>query len=194
MRGDTLVQDMPPMLAYTITGSLAPNVYPRMLIGQGPTRKAVWPSAPADDTYWIVFLDANNPTSKVQEFVVPAQNNSAVPSGIDAYMSNPAYLFAVVTQYLNGFHLPQGDFDDYLTAHGAGRELQRLEQLSMTFGCGSISRLSYLLTGRCGPPPAVAYENGSNSGPAMLLMSLMPLPNGQPPYSPCNSYTFITRH
>jgi len=65
------------------------------VVGQGSTRKAVYPNAPADDSYWIVFLDANNPTSKVQEFVVPGQSNAAVPSGVDAYMSSPAYVFAV---------------------------------------------------------------------------------------------------
>ena len=98
-------------------------------------------------------------------------------------MSDPAYLFAVVTQYLSTLHVPQGDFYDYLAAHGAGRELQRLEQINTSLGCGWISYMSYALTGQCGPPPGVAYERGSTSGAALMLMSLMPLPNGQPPYS-----------
>jgi hypothetical protein len=110
-------------------------------------------------------------------------------------MSNPAYLFAVVTQYLSTLHVPQGDFYDYLVAHGAGRELQRLEQINTSLGCGTISRLSYMLTGQGGPPNSgsPAYEIGSSGQPVKLLMSLMPQPNGQPPYSICNSYTFVTR-
>jgi hypothetical protein len=39
---------------------------------------------------------------------------------------------------------------------------------------------------------APAYEIGSGSTGG-LLMSLMPLPNGQPPYTICDSYTFTTR-
>jgi hypothetical protein len=39
----------------------------------------------------------------------------------------------------------------------------------------------------------VTYENASLNFPAMLIMSLMPQMNGQPPYSLCNSYTFVTR-
>ena len=182
--------DMPPMLAYTILGSMYPTSAPRITIGQGPGKQTLSPKSPSDDSYWIVILDAKNPTNRVQEFVVPGQNNTAVPSGLDTYMSNPAYIFAVVTQHLSTLHVPQGDFYNYLAAHGAGRELQRLEQISTSLGCGVISYMSYALTGQCGPPNGVAYESGSPSTAVMLLLSLMPLPNGQPPYSICNSNTF----
>jgi hypothetical protein len=184
---------MPPMLAYTIQGSLYSGAVPRITIGQRQGKKTLSPQNPTDDSYWIAILDANNPTNKVQEFVVPGSSNSAVPSGLDTYMSNPAYLFAVVTQYLSTLHLPQGAFYSYLAAHGAGRQLQRLEQLATSLGCGVISYMSYALTGQCGPPNGtVAYENSSTAGPAMIVMSLMPQANGQPPYSLCDSYTFVT--
>src|SRR5215207_9573957 len=186
--------NMPSMLAYTIQGYISSNGVPRITVGQGPTKQMLRPNAPADDSYWIVILDANKPTTKVQEYVVPGSSNSAVPSGLDQYMSNPAYLFAVVTQYLSTLHVPQGDFYDYLAAHGAGRELQRLEQVNTSLGCGSISYMSYALAGQAGAPNGVAYESGSTSSAVLMLMSLMPLPNGQPPYSVCDSYTFITRH
>ena len=65
------------------------------------------PQTPADDSCWIVILDANDPTKKVQEFVVLGQNNSAVPSGLDTNMSDPANLFVVVTQHLSTLHVPQ---------------------------------------------------------------------------------------
>ena len=184
---------MPPMLAYSIQGGILAGIYPRIHVG--PTQQMFAPANPVDDSYWIVILDANNPSNKVQEFMVPGSQNTTVPAGLDAFMSKPGYLFALVTQYLNTMHVPQGDFYDYLASHGAGPELQRLEQISTSIGCGSIGHLSYVLTGQCGPANSgsPAYEAGSSSTGAMLLMSLMPLPNGQPPYSLCNSYTFITR-
>ena len=187
--------NMPSMLAYTIQGYISSNGVPRITVGQGPTKQMLKPNAPADDSYWIVILDANKPTTKVQEYVVPGSSNSAVPSGLDQYMSNPAYLFAVVTQYLSTLHVPQGDFYDYLAAHGAGRELQKLEQVNTSLGCGSISYVSYILTGQCGPPPGLGYErSATTSAASLLLMSLMPSTSGQPPYSICDTNTFVTRH
>ena len=183
---------MPPMLAYTILGSFASGLAPRIVIGQGQTKRWLSPASPQDNSYWIAILDANNPGNKVQEFV--AQDNTNVPPGLDQYMSNPAYIFALVTQYLSTLSVPQGDFYDYLVAHGAGRELQRLEQVNTSLGCGSVSRMSYALTGQCGSNPPIAYERGATSGAVEILMSLMPLPSGQPPYTICDSYTFITRH
>jgi hypothetical protein len=178
---------MPPMLAYTITGSLSSGIMPQIVIGQGP-RTYLKPDAPADDSYWFCILDAKNPTSKVKEFVVPGSSNAAVPNGLDTYMSNPAYIIALATQYLSTLHVPQGAFYNYLAQHGAARELQRLEQLNTSLGCGSISRMSYILTVQGGN--SFGYEVGETRYAAQLLKSLMPGPNGQPPYSICDSYTF----
>ena len=187
------MSNMPAMLAYTIQGGIHSNGIPRIVIGQGPNKQWLKPNAPVDDSYWIVILDSKNPGTKVQEFVVPGSSNSTVPSGLDQYMSNPAYLFAVVTQYLSTLHVPQGDFYDYLTAYGAGRELQKLEQINTSLGCGVITYMSYALTGQCGAKNGVAYERGSSSSAVMILMSLMPGPSGQPPYSLCDTNTFLTR-
>ena len=185
-----MTNGMPQMLPYTIQGSLSATLPPRITIGMGQSKAYLTPKSPSDDSYWIVILDASHPTNRVQEFVVPGSSNSAVPNGLDQYMSSPAYLFAVVTQHLSTLHVPQGGFYNYLAAHGAGRELQRLEQISTSLGCGVISYMSYALTGQCGPANGVAYETGSTSTGVLLLKSLMPLPNGQPPYSICDSYTF----
>jgi hypothetical protein len=183
---------MPPMLAYTIRAPIQSQAGSALIrIGQGSSGQALTPNNPKDMTYWIVILDANKPANKVAELVT--QNNTAVPSDLDKYMSNPAYLFAVVTQVLGSGQVPQGPFYDYLVAHGAGRELQKLEQISAYTDVpyGLFGRVSYILTGQCGPPGNVAYEVSSYTNPAVLLMSLMPLPNGQPPYSICDSYTFV---
>ena len=100
----------------------------------------------------------------------------------------------MVTQTLLNSSVPQGAAYGYLATHGAGRELQKLEQVSShtQTGYGLFTRVSYILTGQCGPTVNVAYERSSFTDAALLLMSLMPLPNGQPPYSICDSYTFVT--
>lgn len=190
-------KNMQNMLAYTIQSSLYSGSSPSLIVGSGSNGTGMKPANPQDDSYWIVILNAKNPREKVKEWVVPGTSNTAVPAGLDTYMNDPDYLFALVTQYLSTLHVPQGAFYDFLAKYGASRELQKLEQVNTVLSCGSYSRMSYILTGQCGPrganiiaPPS--YESSTFSGtmPAMLLMSLMPMPNGGPPYSICNSYTF----
>src|SRR5437870_12294400 len=168
------MQSMPPMLAYTIRSPIQSGAGTALIrIGQGPSAQALTPSQPTDQSYWIVILDANKPATKVHEWVV--QNNTTVSSDLDKYMSNTGYLFAVVTQVLGSGQVPQGPFYDYLAAHGAGRELQKLEQISSYTDVpyGLFARVSYILTGQCGPTRNVAYERSSFKDPAVLLMSLM---------------------
>lgn len=182
---------MPPMLAYTLRAPIQPNTGNATIrVGQGSGAQVLAPNQPQDWSYWIVILDANKPAAKLQEWVV--KDNKTIPSNLDQYMSNPKYLFAVVTQNI-GSNMPQGAWYDYLTAHGAGRELQKLEQLSAYTAppYGVVSRMAYVLTGQCGSG-GIAYERGSFTDPVILELSLMPLPSG-PPYSICDSYTFVTR-
>jgi hypothetical protein len=140
-------QSMPPMLAYTIRSPIQTGAMPWIRIGQGQSAQVVRPNQPVDDSYWIVILDANKPATKVQEWLVPGQNNTTVPSNLDQYMTNPGYLFAVVTQVLPNSQVPQGAFYDYLAAYGAGRELQKLEQISShtQTGYGLFTRVSYMV-------------------------------------------------
>ena len=111
---------MPPMLAYTVHAYLDLGRAPIIVISQGLKNTFIKPANPADGSYWIAILDANNPLNKVTEFIVPSTNNATVPAGLDTYMSNPKYLFAVATQSMSNAFVPQGDFYDYLAAHGAG--------------------------------------------------------------------------
>lgn len=192
--------DMPNMLAYTIRASLYSGSAnpPYLVVGSGRNATGMRPQNPQDDSYWIVILNAKNPREKVKEWVVPGTSNSTIPSGLDTYMSDPNNLFAVATDYLSTLHVPQGDFYNYLVKYGAGRELQKLEQINAVLSCGSYSRMSYILTGQCGPRgsgiiPPTSYEIGSyTQNPALLLMSLMPMPNGGPPWSICDCNTFMS--
>lgn len=183
------------MLAYTIRANDQNAAWPTIRVGQGSGAQVIRPNQapPPNSSYWIVILDASKPATKVQEWIVPGQNNTTVPGNLDQYMSNPGYLFAVVTQTLANPSVPQGAFYDYLAAHGAGRELQKLEQSSShtQTGYGLFSRVSYILTGSCGQPGRPAYEASAFNDAALLMMSLMPLPSGQPPYAICDSYTFV---
>ena len=188
------------MLAYTVhssaySGSGSP---PYLVVGSGNNQTGMRPQNPQDDSYWIVIINAKNPREKVKEWIVPGSSNSTIPSGLDTYMSDPDYIYAVATQYLSTLHVPQGAFYDYLIKYGAGRQLQRLEQVNAVLSCGSYGRMGYILTGGCGPrggknvaPPT--YEMGSINGgnPLLLLMSLMPGMDGAPPYAICDSNTFI---
>jgi hypothetical protein len=191
----------PTFLPYTITSTARENVKPSIIIGASftphPNATYLHPANPQNDSYWIVFLNAKNPREKVKEWVVPGQNNSTVPGGIDTYINDPDYIFAVVTQYLNTINVPQGDFYNFLAKYGAGRELQKLEQLYATLGYGTFGRVGYILTGPCGPrspvPPAsyeVASYTSSTVYSAMLMMSLESMPNGGPPYGISDNYTW----
>ncbi|MGD0301773.1 MAG: hypothetical protein ABSE86_32250 [Bryobacteraceae bacterium] len=182
------------MLPYTIKAGISSNDSPRVIFGLGTNKQAFIPNTPVDDSYWWYFFD--NATLKlVYSAVVPGANNSTVPSGIDTYMNNPSLLFGIATQYLSLLHVPQGALYDYVASYGAGDALKALEQLNVTLGCGYYGRVSYVLVGQAGPrggpyPPPPSYEEGSYRDPAILQVSLMSLPNGQPPYSVIDEYTF----
>lgn len=127
---------------------------------------------------------------------MPGQN-AAVPPGIDTYMNNPDYIFALATQNLSTLHVPHGPFYDFLAKYGADRELQKLEQFNAVLGCGTWGRVAYCLTTHCGPrgsgkPTPASYELGDHVTGTILMMSLMPQKNGAPPYGLCDSYTWTS--
>lgn len=185
------------MLAFTIYPSVYTANKPSVAIDVGSNKTWLAPATAQEDTYWICIIDAKNPRVMVKDFIVKGSNNSTVPPGIDTYMNDPDYLFVVATQTLSTLHVPQGAFFDFLVKYGAGRELQKLEQLNVVLGCGSFGHVSYALTGQCGPRgpniiPPPSYEKGSiyANYAALMMMSLMPGANGKPPYAPCDSYTW----
>ena len=189
--------NMPHMLAYTIQPTTSSGK-PAVIIDVGHNRTWHVATNAPDDSYWFCFMNAKNPRVMVKEFVVSGSQNSTVPPGIDTYMNDPEYFFALATKTLSTLHVPQGAFFDFLVKYGAGRELQKLEQLNVVFGCGSYGNVSYTLTSGCGPrqpgkPAPASYERGSfSSESTMMMMSLMPGAHGAPPYSICDSYTWTS--
>ena len=187
----------PPMLAYTIQSwsqnTSRPGEGPSVIVGGGRDSTTMRPDKPQTDSYWIVCISRNNPRQKVKDWIVPGQNSSTVPADIDTYFNDPSNLFAVGTHYLNTHHVPQSAFYDFLTKYGAGRELQKLEQLCTVLGSGTYGVVNYVLTGQCGPrgPGMISYEISNYHATAIvMMMSLMPMPDGKPPYSISDSYTF----
>jgi hypothetical protein len=183
----------PKMLGYSITSS---NTQPPfMVVGVRGNATRITAAHPQLGSYWIVILSAKNPKQMVMEWVVPAQNHSTVPPGLDAYMSNPDYIFAVVTYNVGSYEVPQGAFYDFLVKYGASRELQKLEQVNVLSISGSYSKVTYILTGQCGPRTSVplpSYEAAAvYNTPAILLLSLESLPTGQPPYGIVDTYTWM---
>ena len=114
-------------------------------------------------------------------------------------MSSTQNLFVVATKNLSLRNVPQGDWYDYLVKYGAGSELQRIEQLSATLNPAHWKLFGYVLTGEGGPRggsniPPPSYELSTITESATILaMSLLPMPDGQPPYSLIDSYTFNSR-
>jgi hypothetical protein len=184
------------MLAFTIQPSVYTANKPSVAIDVGRNKTWFAPANALDDSYWICIIDATNPRVMVKDFVVPGSQNSQVPAGIDTYMNDPKYIFVLATQTLNTLHVPQGAFFDFLTKYGASRELQKLEQLNTVLGCGSYGHVSYALTGQCGPRGLgnISYEKGSiySNYSALMMMSLMPGPNGAPPFALCDNYTWTS--
>jgi hypothetical protein len=186
----------PNMLGYSITSSTTQPQPPFIVVGVRGNSTYIAPANAQPGCYWIVILSAANPKQKIKEWVMPAKDHSTVPPGIEAYMNNPDYIFAVVTYWVGSSQVPQGAFYDFLVKYGASRELQRLEQINVLTFCGSFSSVSYILTGQCGPrtpAPPPSYEAGSAyfSTEAILLLSLESMPNGQPPYGITNTYTWM---
>src|SRR5438270_5763338 len=109
------------LLAYTVRSSILDKRVPNLCVGSGgnPNETFMFPANPQNDSYWIVIIDAKNPRVKVKEWIVPGANN-AVPGGIDTYMDDPDYIFAVATQYLSTQHVPQDAFYHFLAKYGAG--------------------------------------------------------------------------
>src|ERR1700710_2051596 len=118
---------MPPMLAYTVASTPWTNNNPYVVVDVGSKKTNLHPANGQDDSRWIVMIDANNPRTKVKEWVIPAAgrvvpfwiviiyaNNprtkdtewlipaagATVPAGIGTFMDDQKYIFAVCTQYL----------------------------------------------------------------------------------------------
>jgi len=184
MPTENLTAPMPPMLAYTIHSPVSNNDNIRIMVGQAPNTTYIVPNVPNDAMYFY-FLDRMNPRNKVFELVIPGNQNTAVPTVLQQYMSNPGLIFGMVTKSILLTHVPQGALFQYLLSYGASRALTAVEQLNAQGACGFYGWFTFAMTGQAGPrtpyPPAT-YEAGSFYHAALLELALMPDSKGNPPY------------
>lgn len=189
-------------LAFTIQGGGVSNITPHIGIGGPVTGTTITPTADLPpDSYWVCILNAYEMGvgTVVKEFMMPGWANPAVPAGLDKWMNDPGIIFVVTTKQLSLQHVPTSYWYDYLIKYGAGRELQRLNQLSTTLQPGVFNGAGNVLTGAGGPRggsniPPPSYELATITQPATIVaMSLMPTSSGQPPYSLIDMYTVNTR-
>ena len=192
-------------LAFTIQGGGVSNITPCIGIGWPVTGATIKPKTTTADLppeyYWVCILNAYQMRvgEVLADFVIPGSSNSTVPAGLDEWMSNPGILFVITTHQLSLQHVPTGDWYDYLIKYGAGRELQRLNQLSTTLQPGVFNGAGYVLIGEGGPrggsnipPPSYELATITQAAP-ILAMSLIPTASGEPPYSLIDMYTVNTR-
>ena len=192
-------------LAFTIQGGGVSNLNPSIGIGWPVTGTTITPKTTTADLppefYWVCILNAYQMRvgEVLADFVIPGSSNSTVPAGLDQWMSNPGVIFVITTKQLSLQHVPTGAWYDYLIKYGAGRELQRLNQLSTTLQPGVFKGAGYVLIGEGGPRggsniPPPSYELSTITQPATILaMSLISMPDGEGPYSLIDTYTINTR-
>lgn len=91
--------------------------------------------------YWAVVVDRTN-LNVVANFTF--SDNSDVPSQLAPY-SNSGYILVLSTMQLLCTNLPVGNFYNFLVSIGAGKELQRVEQIFGSLNCGTWANLGYVL-------------------------------------------------
>jgi len=74
---------------------------------------------------------------------VPAQNAPGASWHRYLYVQPRQSFSSSPRRGSNTLHVPQGPFYDFLAKYGAGRELQKLEQLNAVLSCGSYGRMNY---------------------------------------------------
>ena len=181
-------------LAFTVKAPVNQYDTAVAVVGQGPTQTWIGANSQDPNIYWWFFVSNQAPQKLVYQLIVPGANNTTVPSGIDSYMSNPDLIFGVVTQQLSSIYLPQGDLYNYLSTYGASEGLQMLEQGNSSLGCGYLGSVAYAMVGQGGPRnvpyPPPTYEAAEMWHAALVEVSLVSQPNGQPPYALVDEYTF----
>jgi hypothetical protein len=184
-------------LAYTIQGGGASNLTPQINIGYPVGGATLTPrntrGALLDEFYWVCILMPYTPWIILTDFVIPGSNNSTVPAGVEAAMSEPGNIFVVATRQLSIQHVPTGDWLNYLLKYGAARELQRINQLSTTTTPGLFKNAGYVLASTTGPRgesniPPPSYEASTLTDPVTIVAMSIKSYSEDGPYSLIDSY------
>lgn len=92
--------------------------------------------------YWAVVVDRTN-LNVVANFTF--SDNSDVPAQLTPYQNNAQYMLILSTMQVLSTNLPVGNLYNFLVSNGAGKELQRIEQIYAALNCGTWGNLGYVL-------------------------------------------------
>jgi hypothetical protein len=92
--------------------------------------------------YWAIVVDRTDLTV-VANFTF--SNNANVPPQLAPYQNNAQYMLILSTMQVSSTNLPVGNLYSFLVNNGAGKELQRIEQIYAALNCGTWGNLGYVL-------------------------------------------------
>ena len=124
--------------------------------------------------YWALVVDRTS-LKVVENFTF--SDNSDVPAQLVPYENNAQYMFFLSTMQLSSTNLPVGNFYNFLVSQGAGKELQRIEQIYAALNCGTWGNLGYVLVTTLDSTPGFDYSGYIDNG-FISTLQLIPIQVG----------------
>jgi hypothetical protein len=128
---------------------------------------------PSASFVWMVVVDLTNLNVVANEMTQP----STVPANIQKYANNPQYFLFTAGNNLWASGIPQGDLYDFLRKAGAGRELDRCEQVFSQLNTGWLPNFSYVLAATLAENDLPGFEAFSTTTYSILTMAFLPITN-----------------
>jgi len=113
-------------------------------IGSSPDKRYYPPNSQKvpGNSYWFLVLDRFDLNNVLVDLITDSFKD--VPAEVVKY-NDSRYMLIVATKVLVTYHVPQGPLRDFLAKHGAGDNLNRLEQLNLQIGCGSLGKFGFAM-------------------------------------------------
>jgi len=128
--------------------------------------------------YWALVVDRTN-LNVVENFTF--SDNSDVPRQLAPYENNAQYMLILSTMQLSSINLPVGNFYNFLVSQGAGKELQRIEQIFAALNCGTWSNYGYILVTTLDSTPGFDFS-GFIDNAIISTLQLIPVQVGSQTY------------
>jgi len=158
---------MAPNFPLTVQCSVSANMDNRISIG--PNK--LFLSCATTNLYWAVVVDRTN-LNVVANFNF--SNNSNVPPQLAPYQGNAQYMLILSTMRVLSTNLPVGNFYNFLVASGAGKELQRIEQIYAALNCSNWGNMGYVLVTILDNTPVGIDYSAYNDSAFVCTLQLVP--------------------
>lgn len=155
----------------SVLGSFSINSSTAVAIGSNLN----YPQAPTGGRHWWLVIDLSN-LNVVASVAPPA--GPTVPTSVAPYLAKGGYLVVFASVVCNFAQVPQGAAFSALKDLGAGYELDRLEQINNTLGCGFFTNYCYVLVGTTDDDGLPGFEQFSYDSTSILTLSLLPITVG----------------